>query len=283
MLKNTKSSILEKLQYVQNKISDKLLEYYNDDAHTSKLNEAIKYSVINNGKKYRPFLLWLTTNSLGAKEDSCFKIGAVLEMLHTYSLIHDDLPSMDNDDFRHGKKSLHKQYSEAEAILAGDALLTDAFYYLTNNDLDEDPAIKLKIINNISNYLGSKGMILGQTLDIIAANNTNIKLPEILNIHLLKTANFIELAVILGGILGKLNHDDLASLAKFGKNFGLAFQIMDDIADIEEVSNINICKHLTVNDAKKYAKQLVDEAILALDKLKYDFSLLKEFTIFVFG
>lgn len=269
-------NFLNNLKYVQSNISLVLENFYGSHEQSKDNNvllEAIKYSLFNEGKKLRPYLTWGVGVDLQVKEDVCFYVGAILEMMHTYSLIHDDLPSMDNDDIRHNKPSLHVKYGEAIAVLTGDSLLTDAFKFLSDKSLNIKDSIKINIVNLTSLYLGSKGMILGQAKDLTYENKSNSKITidNIENIHYLKTAKFMELAVLLGAILAGVDTNLQSKLKIFGKNIGLAFQIIDDISDIDDNDINNICNILSKEEARYKAINLLNEATSILNGIDIKF------------
>lgn len=276
---NSINNLHKYLKYVQNSTNSILSQLYTNN---NKFMNAINYSLINSGKKYRPFLLWASGTSLGVNEEQCFKVGAALEMIHTYSLIHDDLPSMDNDSSRHGKPSLHKEYGENIAILAGDGILTDAFEFLSNDNNIMTPNISLKIINTISSYLGSSGMVFGQALEMFSNSSYKLTLEDIRNIHYLKTAKFMEVAVLLGGVLSNAPLEIKNKLILFGKNIGLAFQVCDDIEDFADDNHkVNICNFIPITTLKKEIENLVEEAVATLKTSNNDFDKLISFANFL--
>lgn len=272
-------NIHKHLKYVQENIKIILSQIYKTD---NRFTKAINYSLINSGKKYRPFLLWASGTDLEVKEEDCFKVGAALEMIHTYSLIHDDLPSMDNDSSRHGKPSLHKEYGENIAILAGDGILTDAFNFLSKENNIITPNISLNIINTISFYLGSSGMVYGQALEMFSNSSYKVTLEDIRNIHYLKTAKFMELSVVLGAVLSNSPMEIKDKLMLFGKNIGLAFQIYDDIEDFAEDNHkINICNFIPIKNLKEEIDLLIEEAVNTLQTANHNFYNLISFAGFL--
>lgn len=199
--------------------------------------EAMKYSVMNGGKRLRPFLVVETAKLFDVPPfPSAMLVSAALEMLHTYSLIHDDLPAMDNDDLRRGKPTCHKEFDEATAILAGDGLLTQAFQVLSHPSVSPDTAIRCELIGNLANDAGAYvGMIAGQMLDLYAEtapkdedNETLIK-----RIEEMKTGRLIRFACEAGAILGGAENEQRQALIDYSRNIGMAFQIADDILDVE--------------------------------------------------
>ncbi|MGA7106618.1 MAG: polyprenyl synthetase family protein [Terracidiphilus sp.] len=199
------------------------------------IHGAMRHSTFAGGKRLRPVLAMQAAATIaGDMPKGIEKLGAALEMLHTYSLIHDDLPALDNDDLRRGKPTCHKAYGEAIAILAGDALQTRAFEVLAA--LDAPPAAVVQIIGLIANAIGTvDGMIGGQVLDL---ESEHLKpTPELVEaIHRAKTGALIRVSVVAGGVFAGATHDDVARLDLFGRKAGLAFQIVDDVLDMTEDS-----------------------------------------------
>ena len=196
-----------------------------------RLLAAMRYGVLNGGKRIRPFLLIQSASLFGVEEEVAIQTACALECLHCYSLIHDDLPAMDDDDLRRGKPTVHKAYDEATAILAGDALLTLAFDLVTDENNHPDPTIRANLANLLARAAGLGGMIGGQVLDIEAETHT----PDEDGIRLLqsmKTGALIRFACEAGAVLGNTIADDRQRLARFGDIIGLAFQLTDDLLDV---------------------------------------------------
>ncbi|NLW47504.1 MAG: polyprenyl synthetase family protein, partial [Firmicutes bacterium] len=200
---------------------NKAIEEYLDGIQNLKLKETIGYSLLPGGKRLRPLLLFTLLSDLGEEPSKGLYPALAIEMIHTYSLIHDDLPAMDNDDFRRGKPSLHKKYNEALAILTGDALLSDAFRYFLKTPVETFKQVEL--IRIVSECIGSSGMVLGQVLDLAGDPKT------IEAIHLHKTQDLFRLTLLSGGIIAGLTN--LAELDNLSFYFGHAFQIKDDLDD----------------------------------------------------
>ena len=199
------------------------------------LSEAIRYSVIGGGKRLRPILVYLIGELGNAKNDSLDILAGSVEIIHCYSLIHDDLPSMDDDDLRRGKPTTHKKYDEATAILAGDALQPFAFELVTTINISDRK--KLSIIKSLAEACGYQGMVGGQIKDI---HSQDIKDVESLDImHSQKTGRLIQSSIETAGILSSLRMQDIESLIEYGDKIGLAFQIQDDIIDIESPSTLS--------------------------------------------
>ncbi len=196
------------------------------------LHQAIRYSIFNGGKRIRPILTLASAEAVGGKPEIALRVACAIELIHTYSLIHDDLPAMDNDDLRRGKPATHKAFGEAIAILVGDALLTEAFHLIATEDLRVKikADTRLKIIGEIAAACGSLGMVGGQVVDI-ESTGSGLSPAKLEYVHLHKTADLIRVSVTSGGRLGGGTTGQLAALRRYGKAVGLAFQITDDIRD----------------------------------------------------
>ncbi|MBI4824538.1 MAG: polyprenyl synthetase family protein [Nitrospirae bacterium] len=196
------------------------------------LRESMRYSLLAGGKRLRPILALASYEACGKDPKDIIPYASALEFIHTYSLIHDDLPSMDNDDLRRGKPTNHKVFGEAIAILAGDALLTEAFTILSTPTKKIKGTAHLRAVNEVSCYAGIKGMVSGQAEDILSEGS--MPEPKTLSfIHMYKTASLITASVRLGAILGNASKPKLNCLTVYARNLGLAFQIVDDILDIK--------------------------------------------------
>ena len=213
-----------------NQILERLLP--SDD---SILGEAMRYSVLNGGKRLRPILVYLSSELGEANRDSIDTLAGSIEFIHCYSLIHDDLPSMDDDDLRRGNPTTHKKYDEATAILAGDALQPLAFELIS--DLDTSDSNKITIVNCLANACGYSGMVGGQIKDIHSKEINTVQDLDIM--HSQKTGRLIQASLETSGILSGLDQKDIEALNKYGEKIGLAFQIQDDIIDIESPSSIS--------------------------------------------
>lgn len=197
------------------------------------LHESMRYSLMAGGKRIRPILTIAAAEAIGNDPPGLMAVACSLEFIHTYSLIHDDLPSMDNDDFRRGKPTNHKVYGEAMAILAGDALLTMAFDLVSRPDLMKgcDPARQVQLIQELAYGSGNFGMVGGQVLDI-QAENQDIDLSALQNIHKHKTGMLIRAAVRMGAIAAGATDRQLDSMTGYAEDIGLAFQIADDVLNV---------------------------------------------------
>ena len=199
------------------------------------LSEAMRYSVLNGGKRLRPILVYLSSELGEANHDSIDTLAGSIELIHCYSLIHDDLPSMDDDELRRGNPTTHKKYDEATAILAGDALQPLAFELISN--LDTSDSNKITIVNCLANACGYLGMVGGQIKDIHSKEINTVQDLDIM--HSQKTGRLIQASLETSGILSGLDQKDIEALNKYGEKIGLAFQIQDDIIDIESPSSIS--------------------------------------------
>jgi geranylgeranyl diphosphate synthase type II len=197
------------------------------------LHESMRYSLFAGGKRIRPILAIAAAEAVGAAGPAILPIASSLELIHTYSLIHDDLPSMDNDDFRRGKPTNHKVYGEAMAILAGDALLTMAFELCSGAAATDglDPSRQVRLIHELALGSGNRGMVGGQVLDI-QAENQDIDLTTLQAIHRHKTGMLIRAAVRMGALTAGATEDQLAGLTAYAEDIGLAFQIADDVLNV---------------------------------------------------
>ena len=235
--------------------------------------EGMKYAILNGGKRLRPILLFMTLDILGKDKTKGTASGVGIEMIHSYSLVHDDLPALDNDDFRRGKLTTHKKFGEAEGILIGDALLTHAFYILTARNSHLAPEQIVEIVKLISSYAGINGMIGGQMMDI-ASEGKRIDMETLKYIHSNKTGKLIKLPVEIGCIIGEATPEEKETLIKFAELIGLAFQIKDDILDIEgdfltlgkpvgsdqELEKSTYPALIGLNESKELLKNTIEEA-----------------------
>ena len=207
-----------------------------EDEFPYSLHKSMRYSTFAGGKRLRPILLLAACEAVGGELSTAVPAACAMEMIHTYSLIHDDLPAMDNDDFRRGIQTNHKVFGEAVAILAGDALLTQAFILLSSPfyaAIVPPPERILSVIHEIASAAGSRGMVGGQIVDMESEGKADLDLPTVQFIHIHKTGVLIKSSVKSGAILGGADDRQLISLIRYGEAIGLAFQISDDILDIE--------------------------------------------------
>lgn len=211
--------------------------------HPPVIHEAMRYAVLGGGKRIRPIVAIAAAESVGANVEPLLMHLCALELIHTYSLVHDDLPPLDNDDLRRGRKTTHVIYGEAMGVLTGDALLTEAFSWLARPVAGVEPARQLRAITEVATAVDSTGMIGGQVADIVAersheaeTNEHAALLRELEFIHRNKTGKLFTASVVLGGLLGGASEEQLAALRRYADALGLAFQIVDDLLDIEESS-----------------------------------------------
>jgi farnesyl diphosphate synthase len=194
----------------------------------------MRYSALSEGKRIRPFLVMAIANIFNFPSTKSLNCATAIEFVHVYSLIHDDLPAMDNDDFRRGKLSNHKKFDEATAILAGDALLTFAFEILANSDAHNSAEIRCELIKILSSSIGFRGMVGGQMIDIENIDK-KISQEQIINLHRLKTGELFMASAECGAILGGANQEERLALRFYAHDLGLAFQIKDDILDYIDI------------------------------------------------
>ena len=275
------SDIREVLLNYSNKFNQDIEKYIPQiDSPQYRAVNAMRYSLLNGGKRLRPFLLHETAALFGVDYNTALPVAVALEMIHTYSLIHDDLPAMDNDDIRRGKPTCHKAYDEATAILAGDGLLTYAFEVISTSSLIDSK--KVELITLLSQYSGAfNGMIAGQVLDMYTDKNeiTSNQEEIIKQTQALKTGCLLRYPCIAGAILGDSSKEEREILNTFAKNIGIAFQITDDILDVEGDEKVvgktlkkdkaqhklNFVSIYGVEKAREKATSLVTEAIELLN------------------
>ncbi|HWL17761.1 MAG TPA: farnesyl diphosphate synthase [Opitutus sp.] len=196
----------------------------------ARIHEAMRYSLDAGGKRLRPVLVLATAELFGRRDEAALPAAVAIECVHTYSLIHDDLPCMDNDDLRRGRPTAHKAFDEATALLAGDALLTHAFALLSTA-YAADPALANALVRELADAAGSRRLIGGQMADLLAEKKADASPDELEFIHLNKTAAMIEASLVLGGLVAGATPNDIDTLRQLGRDLGLAFQIVDDILD----------------------------------------------------
>ncbi len=267
-------------------IDEKLLSFLKKNKITQKrLIDAFIYSTIGSGKRIRAYLLVEAFRLFDNMKfyDDALNIAASLELIHTYSLIHDDLPSMDNSLLRRGKKTCHIKYDEATAILLGDGLQSLAFEIITNNELTLDDRTKVNICNKLAQAIGFKGMVAGQMMDLISEGRYNKFIPDkkfIIQTQRLKTGALIDFSLQAGGIIGGAKKSELEILSGFGKRIGLAFQIVDDILDAtsneedlgkttdldSKQGKVNFVTLLGLEKSRKKVEDLIIQAKSELEK-----------------
>ena len=281
-----KQCLKEKASFVE-----KVLKEYmpKEEGYQKTVIEAMNYSLSAGGKRLRPILTLEACKIVGGNEDEAIPFAIAIEMIHTYSLIHDDLPALDNDDLRRGRPTNHKVYGEAMGILAGDALLNYAFEVMLAGSINkENPEKYLKAINEIAKGAGIYGMIGGQVVDV-ESENKQIEKEKLDYIHMNKTAAMMVGCMRAGATIGGANSEQMEEITKYAKNIGLSFQIVDDILDIvgDEAklgkkvgSDIENHKStypslLGLDKSKEIAHNLIDEAKKSIEKLSDDVDCLK--------
>ncbi len=224
-----KEYLKEKKELIEKTIDSYLGEF----SYPHVIAEGMRYAVLNGGKRIRPVLILMTLDILGKDETLGLPSGAALEMIHSYSLVHDDLPALDNDDYRRGKLTTHKKFGEAEGILIGDSLLTHAFNVLTekNEGVISDKKI-VEIVKLTSSYAGINGMIGGQTVDV-ESEGKKVDMETLKYIHKNKTGKLLRLPIEIGCVIGDASKEIRERLEEYADLIGLAFQIKDDILDVE--------------------------------------------------
>lgn len=259
----------------------------------NQLFRAARYAMMSGGKRLRPILALAVCDCLNGPSDIALRPVCALEMVHTYSMIHDDLPCMDNDDFRRGKPTVHKAFPEGHALLAGDFLLTYAFEILSQSQgLSAEQ--KVRLISILASSIGGDGMIAGQIMDLEAENKI-IDIEDLKLIHHCKTGALLEASIEFGAVIAQANDSIIASLRHFAKKMGLAFQIIDDILDVTVSSKKHgksIASDITngkktyasilgLDLSKQMADQLLSSALEELKNLSFDTYLLAELAKFI--
>lgn len=255
----------------------------------SKLLEAMRYAALGGGKRLRPFMVMQSGHIFGMDEQLMLRIATAVECVHTYSLVHDDLPSMDNDDMRHGKSSTHKEFDEATAILTGDALLTFAFEILSDASAHPDPFVRCDLISRLAASIGFHGMVGGQMIDMIA-EESELEITAITRMQRMKTGNLIAYSCESGAVAARASHAAIHALNAYAHDLGMAFQITDDILDIEgeagklgkstgkdeNAGKATFVSILGMERAKAQARLLASQAMAHLDLFDEKADLLRE-------
>jgi geranylgeranyl diphosphate synthase type II len=281
-------------------IVDSALERYlpKKEEFTSNLHKAIQHSLFAGGKRIRPILSIASFEAAGGKGERILPFACALEMIHTYSLIHDDLPAIDNDDYRRGKPTCHKVFGEAIAILAGDGLLTEAFRLMTNQPPEDlrssDGGVILDLVNEVAQAAGVLGMVGGQVVDV-ESEGKGVDLPTVQYIHARKTGAMILASVRVGAKMGGAKGEILNALTSYGESVGLAFQVVDDVLNVEGKAALMGKKTgsdlsrgkatypsvLGLEASKKKGKELVETAVDALKPFGPEADPLREIARFV--
>jgi farnesyl diphosphate synthase len=246
----------------------------------ARLFDAMRYAAMGGGKRMRGFLVMEGARQFGVSRASALRVACAIELLHAYSLVHDDLPAMDDDDLRRGKPTVHKAFDEATAILAGDALQTQAFQVLADEDTHSDSAVRIELVRCLARAAGARGMCGGQMLDMLAEQaGEPLDEPAIGRLQLLKTGRLIEFSAEAGAILGKAPMSQRHALAAYGRDVGAAFQIADDLLDATasaaetgkrtgkdaEAGKATLVTLLGLDRARLQAERLAEQAIRHLD------------------
>jgi len=272
---------------------DKLLPI-DDEKPESKLIEAMRYASLSSGKRIRPFLVVSSAEIFGVASQSSLRAAAAIEMVHCYSLVHDDLPAMDDDDLRRGQPTCHIKYDEATAILAGDALLTKAFEVIAEEATHADPQVRANLVLGLAKAIGEEGMVGGQMLDLLAEQR-ELDMPEITRLQRMKTGMLIGISCEAGAILGKSSEQNRHALHAYAHDLGLAFQIVDDLLDVEgtaeevgkqtgkdaDAGKATFVSLLGQERARDQADMLAQQAIQHLDLFKEQADPLRELARFV--
>lgn len=219
---------IEQLKQATNQTLEQLLEPLSNN----QLHKALRYTCLTAGKRFRPLLIYFTGLSFGAHQQAMDYPAAAIEMIHNYTLIHDDLPCMDDDDLRHGQPTCHKEFGEATAILTGDALLAYAFEIITSDKTSLSPRQQVAIVQEVSRACGPQGITLGQHLDMNPEDTSSLSQVETIHYH--KTATLIQASIVVGALCGteSIDPQTLNALHQCGEKLGLAYQIQDDVLDL---------------------------------------------------
>jgi farnesyl diphosphate synthase len=260
----------------------------------ARVYEAMRYSALAPGKRLRPLLVLASARLFGVARSSALQVAAAIEMVHAYSLIHDDLPAMDNSDLRRGRPTCHKAFDDATAVLAGDGLLTMAFEVLSHPDTHGDPAVRCELITALAAAAGGAGMVGGQMIDLIAETQT-LDIGAITRLQRMKTGALIAFSCEAGAILAKAPHELRLALRGYAHDLGLAFQIADDLLDVEgsaeetgkpvgadaAAGKATFVSILGVDRARAQAELLVGQAVAHLDLFEQRAELLRQVARFV--
>ncbi len=281
--------LTQALVQISNLVNDKIEELLpkKQDFNRSRIIEAMRYSSLSDGKKVRPFLVIAAAEIFNVPAYKIMNVAAAIEFIHVYSLIHDDLPAMDDDDYRRGQPSCHKKFDEATAILAGDSLLTYAFQILSDPKTVDNAEIRAELVNVIAKAIGFNGMAGGQMFDL-ESNGKNLSVDEILKLHHLKTGELFMASIEVGAILGGADLKSKKALINYAYNFGLAFQIKDDILDYLEAESAskkcdetNIVNAIGMELSETKLLQFYNQSLSELATFKDRAKLLKNLADFI--
>ncbi|HEX3954216.1 MAG TPA: farnesyl diphosphate synthase [Stellaceae bacterium] len=260
----------------------------------ARVYRAMRYSALAPGKRLRPLLVLAGSQLFGVARRSALQVAAAIEMVHAYSLIHDDLPAMDNSDLRRGRPTCHKQFDDATAVLAGDGLLTMAFEVLAHRDTHGDPTVRCDLVTALASAAGAAGMVGGQMIDLIAENQP-LDIGEITRLQRMKTGALIAFSCEAGAILAKAGGELRTALRGYAHDLGLAFQIADDLLDVEGsaaetgkpvgadavAGKATFVSLLGIERARAQAELLVNQAVAHLDCFEERAELLRQVARFV--
>lgn len=264
------------------------------DGAERRVVEAMRYALMGGGKRIRPFLVINGARMFGVPDAGSFRAAAAIEMVHSYSLVHDDLPAMDNADLRRGRPSVHRQFDEATAILAGDGLLTQSFEVLAHEETHQDPGVRAELVLALARAAGAAGMVGGQMIDL-GAQHAKLNLEQITRLQRMKTGALIGFSCEAGAILAKATAEQRSSLQLYAEDLGLAFQIADDLLDVESSADVTgkpvgqdqaagkatFVAVLGVEEARRQARMIADRAASRLDGFKDRAGLLRDMAQFV--
>ena len=283
--------------FVAARMEELLADAIAHESHApSRLRDAMAYSVLDGGKRLRPFFV-LASHHLFSDDDApAWRVAIAVEMIHCYSLVHDDLPAMDDDDLRRGRASCHKHYDEATAILVGDALQTLAFAILADERAHPDARRRVTLIAELARRAGAQGMVGGQMADLLAEGQS-LSFDDIAQLQRMKTGDLLMFAITAGALLNDASDDDYQRLARVAQCIGLAFQIRDDILDVqgssdqlgktsgkdEESGKATFVHHLGLAQAEQKAASLIDEAVAEIAPFGARSRLLQEAAHFIIG
>lgn len=265
------------------------------DGLEARVFEAMRYAALAPGKRLRPFLVLASAQLFSVAQRSALQVAAAIELVHAYSLVHDDLPAMDNSDLRRGRPTCHKAFDEATAVLAGDALLTLAFELLAGPDTHGDPAVRCELTLSLARAAGASGMVGGQMIDLIAEHRPELDIGAITRLQRLKTGELIAFSCEAGAILGKAPLELRQALRGYAHDLGLAFQIADDLLDIQgspgetgkpvgqdaAAGKATFVSILGVSRARDQAELLVRQAVAHLKPFEAQADLLRQAARFV--
>jgi len=260
----------------------------------ARVYEAMRYSAVAPGKRLRPFLVLASARMFGVAQRCALQVAAAVEMIHAYSLVHDDLPAMDDSDLRRGRPTCHKEFDEATAVLAGDGLLTAAFELLAEPDTHGDPAVRIELVSALASAAGAAGMVGGQMIDLIAEHQ-DLDIGAITRLQRMKTGALIAFSCEAGAILAKAPYELRTALRGYAHDLGLAYQIADDLLDVEgsavetgkpvgadaAAGKATFVSILGAPRARAQAELLVRQAVAHLDLFEQRAELLREAARFV--